>query len=90
MSNEIREVREIRTIGTIRTIRSIGTIGTIRRGYHFPIIPIFPIFPINFTSISNTISCQKGLDLAYRKSEHPRIVLKRTASGAQLFGISQR
>ena len=31
------------------------------------------------------INCQKGLDLAYRKSEHPRIVLKRTASGAQ-FG----
>ena len=36
------------------------------------------------------ICCQKGLDLAYRKSEHPRIVLKRTASGAQLFGIGQR
>ena len=36
------------------------------------------------------ICCQKGLDLAYRKSEHPRIVLKRTASGAQPFGIGQR
>ena len=34
--------------------------------------------------LSREISCQKGLDLAYRKSEHPRIVLKRTASGAQL------
>ena len=39
---------------------------------------------------TRNISCQKGLDLAYRKSEHPRIVLKRTASGAQLFGISRR
>ena len=36
------------------------------------------------------ICCQKGSDLAYRKSEHPRIVLKRTASGAQLFGIGRR
>ena len=38
----------------------------------------------------STVSCQKGLDLAYRKSEHPRIVLKRTASSAQLFGIGRR
>ena len=64
----------------------IGLIGlriirTIRRGYHFPRIP-----PL----LAPLICCQKGLDLAYRKSEHPRIVLKRTASGAQLFGIGQR
>ena len=55
----------------------IGPIGlriirTIRRGYHFP---------INFTSISATICCQKGLDVVHLKSNHPGIVLKRTAQG---------
>ena len=46
-----------------------------RRGYRNPIVPIVPIVPINSTSISEKeISCQKGLDLAYRKREHPRIV----------------
>ena len=32
------------------------------------------------------ISCQKGLDLAYRKRDHPGIVLKRTAQGGLLLG----
>ena len=53
-------------------LRIIRTIGSMRRGYHFP---------INFTSISTTISCQKGLDVVHLKSNHPGIVLKRTAQG---------
>ena len=48
-----------------------GLIGLNPNGLIGPIGPIVPRIP---PQSARNICCQKGLDLAYRKSEHPRIV----------------